>query len=184
MRKDWRTYFLDLADLVSSRSTCLRAHHGAVLTRENRILATGYNGSLPGQPHCEDIGCLIENGHCVRTVHAEANAVAQAARHGISLLESTLYVTGTPCRKCAQLLASAGVQETVFRKEYDNQERDSDTREYEVPTGKGAVCRCGVCRASRSGVSSVHTYGSLPPREQGVEDPGNAGVESGRLYVY
>jgi dCMP deaminase len=122
-RKEWTEYFLDLADLVATRSTCPRAHHGAVLTRQNRILATGYNGSLPGQPHCSDVGCKMHDGHCTRTMHAEANAVAQAAKIGVPLDGATAFVTGTPCFRCDMLLKSAGIWTILWRNHYDNAEQ-------------------------------------------------------------
>ncbi len=84
-RPNWDQYFLSIAEKVASRSTCPRASVGAVIVRDNRILSTGYNGSLPSEPHCTEVGCLMINSHCERTIHAETNAVVQAARFGISL---------------------------------------------------------------------------------------------------
>src|SRR3972149_3897915 len=84
-RPTWDEYFLKLAMLASERSTCPRMHCGCVLVKDRFVLATGYNGSIPGQPHCEDEGCLIVDGHCVRTNHAEINALVQAAIHGVNI---------------------------------------------------------------------------------------------------
>lgn len=108
-RKDWDSYFHSIAVEVSTRATCARRHVGAVLVRDKAILATGYNGSVRGRPHCDEVGHQMVEGHCVRTIHAEANAVAMAARHGVSIRESTAYVTVFPCLACFQLLVQAGV---------------------------------------------------------------------------
>ena len=116
MRPDWDTYFIQIAKEVASRSTCPRGSIGAVIVRDNRIISTGYNGAPSGEEHCEDAGCQIENEHCQRTVHAETNAIAYAAKDGISLDGATLYVTDalgrkpTPvCHKCSQLIKVAGI---------------------------------------------------------------------------
>lgn len=118
MRKSWGEYFLEIAKKVSERATCDRKHVGAVIVRDNTILATGYNGSVRGQPHCDDVGHLIEGGHCVRTVHAEVNAVCQAARNGTSLNGATTYVTCSPCRNCFQALANSGIKKVVYSSSY------------------------------------------------------------------
>jgi dCMP deaminase len=118
MRPDWDTYFMDIASAVASRSTCDRASVGAVIVRDKRILTTGFNGSPTGQPHCDDVGHLLINGHCVRTIHAELNAIIQAALHGISLKGSTCYVTHFPCHGCAKALANTGLDRLVFREPY------------------------------------------------------------------
>lgn len=108
-RVSWDEYFLGIARAVAERSTCDRKHVGCVLVRDNNVLACGYNGSVTGEPHCDDVGHLMENGHCTRTVHAEANAVAQAAKNGVSVRGATAYVTCTSCRACEMLLRNAGV---------------------------------------------------------------------------
>lgn len=114
-REPWPDYFFGIAKVVATRSTCPRKQVGCVIVRENRILATGYNGSPPGEAHCDDEGCDIEVSprwgieHCVRTVHAEANAIATAARFGTTLDGATAYVTLNPCERCSKLLKSAGV---------------------------------------------------------------------------
>ncbi|MBP1621531.1 MAG: dCMP deaminase, partial [Acidobacteria bacterium] len=92
-RVSWDRYFMNLAVQAATRSTCPRKEVGAVIVRDKGILATGYNGSLRGLPHCTEVGCLIENGHCVRTVHAEANAILQAAKHGVRIEDADIYVT-------------------------------------------------------------------------------------------
>lgn len=121
-RVDWHNYFMNIAEQVATRSTCARKHVGAVIVRDKTILSTGYNGSLRGAPHCDDVGHDIENDHCVRTVHAEANAVAQAAKHGVRIDQSEIYVTASPCLTCFKLLANAGIT-TVYFKEFYRDER-------------------------------------------------------------
>ena len=96
-RPSWDEYFLKLAMLASERATCPRMHCGCVLVKDRFVLATGYNGSLPGQPHCEDEGCLIVDNHCVRTNHAEINALVQATKHGVNIVGSTAYITNMSC---------------------------------------------------------------------------------------
>lgn len=116
MRPSWDEYFLSIAREVATRSTCARRHVGAVIVREKRILCTGYNGSPPGQPHCTDpgVGCLMEGGRCIRTLHAEQNAIAQAALHGVSTKGATLYSTCRPCHVCARMIVGAGMIRVVF----------------------------------------------------------------------
>ncbi len=118
MRSDWNKYFMALAEVVSTRSTCDRAHVGCVIVRDKIILSTGYNGSLPGADHCDTVGHDIVDGHCVRTIHSEANAVAQAARNGVSLYNSTAYITHSPCLACFKLLASAGIKTIYYKNCY------------------------------------------------------------------
>lgn len=118
VRPSWDEYFLGMAAMVARRATCDRKHVGAVLVRERNVLSTGYNGSIAGHPHCDDVGHLIEDGHCVRTVHAESNAVAQAARNGVRVDEATCYVTAAPCWPCFRLLANAGVSQVVYSEQY------------------------------------------------------------------
>ena len=111
--------FMSIASLVSLRSTCQSAQVGAVIVRESRIISIGYNGSPSGQPHCLDEGCLKdEKGHCIRTVHAEANAIAWAAREGIATKGATMYVTLSPCRKCAELIINAGIRQVIYSNQY------------------------------------------------------------------
>ncbi|MFW5996452.1 MAG: deoxycytidylate deaminase [Verrucomicrobiota bacterium] len=117
-RPSWDEYFLKLAMLASERATCPRMHCGAVLVKDRYVLATGYNGSLPGTPHCDEVGCLIVNDHCVRTNHAEINAICQAARHGVHLAEAAAYITNMPCTACAKALIAAGVKRVVIFSEY------------------------------------------------------------------
>ncbi|MCX8105771.1 MAG: cytidine/deoxycytidylate deaminase family protein [Ignavibacterium album] len=112
-RPSWDEYFLKLAMLASERATCPRMHCGCVLVKDRFVLATGYNGSLPGQPHCEDVGCLIVDNHCVRTNHAEMNALIQAARHGVNTTGATAYITNMSCTTCAKAMIAAGIKRVV-----------------------------------------------------------------------
>lgn len=112
-RPSWDQYFLKLAMLASERSTCPRMHCGCVLVKDRYVLATGYNGSIPGQPHCDDVGCLIVDNHCQRTNHAEINSLIQAAVHGINVKGSTAYITNMSCTTCAKALIGAGIIRVV-----------------------------------------------------------------------
>lgn len=118
IRPTWHEYFLSLAKLVASRSTCPRASVGAIIVRDKRVLATGYNGAPSGEPHCIDAGCLVVDGHCQRAIHAETNAIAQAARFGIPIGGATLYYWDSlgrtqVCVKCLQLIKAAGIKEII-----------------------------------------------------------------------
>ena len=117
-RPGWDEYFLKLAMLASERATCPRMHCGCVLVKNKNVIATGYNGSIPGDQHCEDIGCLIVDNHCVRTVHAEMNALIQAARRGHAVEGATAYITNMPCTTCAKALITAGVKRVVVFSHY------------------------------------------------------------------
>ena len=125
-RPSWDEYFLEMASLVAKRSTCLRRSVGAVLVRDKRILATGYNGAPSGLPHCLEIGCLrqqlnIPSGQrheLCRALHAEQNALIQASLHGISVKDSILYSTTQPCVICAKMLINAGIKEIVITEGY------------------------------------------------------------------
>jgi dCMP deaminase len=101
--------FSDIAHTISARGTCPRAKVGAVIVRDSRIIATGYNGSLPGEVHCEDEGCIIEDNHCIRVLHAEQNAIIWAARKGLSTDGAIIYVTYPVCHRCRGLIAAAGI---------------------------------------------------------------------------
>lgn len=117
-RASWDEYFMNIAREVATRSTCDRKHVGAVIVRDRSILATGYNGSIRGLSHCDDDGHLMEDGHCVRTVHAEANAIVQAARNGSRIDGASIYVTASPCWGCFRLIANAGIGKIVFGEFY------------------------------------------------------------------
>lgn len=109
---------MNLAVQAATRSTCPRKSVGAVIVRSRAVLATGYNGSLKGLAHCTEVGCLMENDHCVRTVHAEANAILQAARHGVSIDGADIYVTASPCWNCFKLIVNAGIRRILYGEFY------------------------------------------------------------------
>ena len=130
-RVSWDEYFMNIAREVSTRSTCDRKYVGAVIVRDRIILATGYNGSIRGMPHCDEAGHLLEDGHCVRTVHAEANAIVQAARNGVRIDGAGIYVTASPCWICFRLIANAGINRIAFGEFY------RDGRVYEMSQALG-----------------------------------------------
>ncbi|MBB1062320.1 ComE operon protein 2 [Limosilactobacillus fastidiosus] len=121
-RIDWDQYFMIQAALLASRSTCNRLSVGAVLVRDKRIIAGGYNGSVSGDTHCIDVGCYLRNDHCVRTIHAEMNAILQCAKFGISTDGASLYVTDFPCLQCTKSLLQAGIKEINYIRNYHNDE--------------------------------------------------------------
>jgi len=128
-RPTWDEYFMEMAHVIASRSTCLRRSVGALLVRDKRILATGYNGAPSGLRHCEEVGCLrekmgIPSGkqlELCRGLHAEQNAIIQGALHGVSLKGSVLYCTTQPCVTCAKMLINAGVRRIVYEGDYDDE---------------------------------------------------------------
>jgi dCMP deaminase len=124
-RVDWHTYFMNIARQAATRSTCDRKHVGAVIVRDKTILSTGYNGSIRGMPHCDDVGHLMEDGHCVATVHAEANAIIQAAKNGVRIEGAEIYTTASPCWACFKLIMNAGIR-TIYYGEFYRDTRGSD----------------------------------------------------------
>ena len=127
-RPSWNQYFTSITRMVATRSTCLRRHVGAILVKEKRILATGYNGAPAGLKHCIEVGCLREEAsipsgtrhELCRALHAEQNAIVQAAYHGISIAGSTLYCTNKPCVICSKMLINAGIKRIFFDEAYDD----------------------------------------------------------------
>ncbi|MFH8080766.1 MAG: cytidine/deoxycytidylate deaminase family protein [Candidatus Aenigmatarchaeota archaeon] len=126
-RPTWDEYFMEVCRAIAKRATCDRGRSGCVIAKDNRILVTGYVGSPKGFPHCDDVGHLLkkvihEDGststHCVRTVHAEQNAICQAAKLGVSIDGATLYCKMTPCRTCAMLIINCGIKRVVCEKKY------------------------------------------------------------------
>ncbi|MEA3497074.1 MAG: cytidine/deoxycytidylate deaminase family protein [Bacteroidota bacterium] len=127
IRPSWDEYFLEISRTVATRATCNRGRSGCVIVRNRQILVTGYVGSPMGLPHCDDVGhqmkkVVHEDGsvtqHCVRTVHAEQNAITQAARLGVAIEGATLYCKMTPCRTCAMLIINCGIKRVVCEKKY------------------------------------------------------------------
>ena len=126
-RLSWDQYFLNITRQVAERSTCQRAKVGAVIVRDKNILATGYNGSPAGLPHCLDVGCLIYTSrtpsgeveeNCFRTIHAEINAIAQAAKHGANIGGADIYITHTPCIHCFKVLINTGITRICYERPY------------------------------------------------------------------
>ena len=126
-RPSWDEYFLEMVDNVATRATCDRGRSGCVIAKDTRVLATGYVGSPPGLPHCDEVGHLMKKvidddatvrQHCMRTVHAEQNAICQAAKYGISIEGATLYCKMEPCRTCAMLIISVGIKRVSCRRRY------------------------------------------------------------------
>ena len=132
-RPSWNQYFASITRMVATRSTCLRRHVGAVLVKEKRILSTGYNGAPAGLKHCIEVGCLREEAsipsgtrhELCRALHAEQNAIVQAAYHGISIAGSTLYCTNKPCVICSKMLINAGIKRIFFDDGYDDDLSDA-----------------------------------------------------------
>jgi dCMP deaminase len=139
-RPDIDTYFMNIAKVVAKRSTCLRQNVGAVIVRDKRILSTGYNGAPTGLPHCLDIGCLREELNIAsgerhelcRAVHAEQNAIIQAAVHGVSIAGGTLYTTHQPCIMCAKMIINAKIKKVVYGKRYPDERGLKFLREAKV----------------------------------------------------
>lgn len=130
-RPTWDEYFMEVARTIAKRATCDRGRSGCVIARDNQILVTGYVGSPAGLPHCDDVGHLMRKmihadssitQHCVRTVHAEQNAICQAAKRGISIDGGTVYCKMTPCRTCAMLIINCGIKRVVCEKHYHDEE--------------------------------------------------------------
>lgn len=139
-RPSWSEYFMTITRMVAKRSTCLRRHVGAVLVKEKRILATGYNGAPAGLRHCEEVGCLRQDAsipsgerhELCRGLHAEQNAIIQAAYHGISIAGSTLYCTNKPCVICSKMLINAGIKIIVYEEGYDDPLADQMLAEADI----------------------------------------------------
>ena len=122
-RISWYEYFMKMAELVSERATCTRLKVGCVLVKDNRVIASGFNGSPSGMTHCTDESCDVVDGHCVATIHAEINALLQCAKYGISTEGATAYITHYPCYACSKALAQAGIKEVFYLHKYNNDER-------------------------------------------------------------
>jgi dCMP deaminase len=142
-RVPWDVYFMNIAEVVASRSTCPRKYVGAVIVRDKTILSTGYNGSIRGMPHCADSGHMMENDHCVATIHAEANAIIQAAKNGVVIDGATIYVTASPCWSCFKMIANGGIRRICYGEFY------RDDRIFDV--------------ANRLGIELVHLQKSANP---------------------
>lgn len=119
MRKSWTSYFMEITEMVATRSTCDRAFVGCTLVnKDNRIVSTGYNGSVAGNPHCDEVGHVLRDGHCIATIHAEMNALLYCAKEGISVKGATAYITHFPCLNCTKALIQAGIAKIVYKHDY------------------------------------------------------------------
>ncbi|HHU20092.1 MAG TPA: ComE operon protein 2 [Bacilli bacterium] len=119
-RISWKQYFMSQSHLIALRSTCERLTVGATIVRDNRIIAGGYNGSVSGSDHCIDEGCYMIDGHCVRTVHAETNAILQCAKFGVQTDGAEIYVTHFPCLQCCKSIIQAGIKTVYYAADYRN----------------------------------------------------------------
>ncbi len=125
-RANWEEYFMSIAKQVASRSTCDRKFVGAVIVRDKTILSTGYNGSIRGMPHCDESDHMMDNDHCVATIHAEANAILQAAKNGVCIDNAEIYITASPCWSCFKMMANAGIKK-IYYGEFYRDERIFET---------------------------------------------------------
>ena len=121
-RIPWDQYFMGQSVLLSLRSTCTRLTVGATIVRDKRIIAGGYNGSVSGGTHCIDEGCYVVDNHCVRTIHAEMNAILQCAKFGVPTEGAEIYVTHFPCLQCTKMILQAGIKKIYYLKDYRNDE--------------------------------------------------------------
>ena len=117
-RPEWNEYFGEITKQVALRSTCVRKKVGAIIVKDKNIISTGYNGSIRGLDHCETVGCLMMEGHCTRTIHAEANAIIQAAKHGLMIDRAEIYISASPCFNCFKLIANSGITKIYFMEFY------------------------------------------------------------------
>lgn len=119
-RIPWDQYFMSQSLLISTRSSCSRLAVGAVMVRNQRVISAGYNGSVSGDVHCSEIGCKVVDGHCIRTVHAEVNAVLQCAKFGVATEGADIYVTHFPCLRCSKIIIQAGIKKLYYLHDYNN----------------------------------------------------------------
>ena len=120
IRQSWDDYFMNIAVQAATRSTCPRKQVGCVIVKDKAIIATGYNGSLPGESHCHTHGCFLQDSHCIRTIHAETNAINQAAKNGVSLNGAIIYCNVEPCWNCYKNILSVGINSIYFKESYGN----------------------------------------------------------------
>ena len=148
-RPSWDEYFMEIARAVAKRATCDRGRSGCVIAKDKRVVSTGYAGSPPGLPHCDEVGHEMhmvtnvdgtQSEHCIRTTHAEQNAIAQAARFGISLDGATLYCRMAPCYTCAKIVITVGIKKVVVEKDYHASKRSKEIFKYSYT--KKIICNC------------------------------------------
>lgn len=182
-RPSWDEYFLNIADLVSQRTTCLRRKVGAVIVKDKRILATGYNGAPSGLKHCSEVGCLRmqmnipsgERTELCRAIHAEQNAVVQAAKHGVSIDESTMYTNLVPCSHCAKTMINAGMKQIVCTGFYNDKLAEDMLAEagIEIITYQHCcICDKLFCKHTVTREVVGHpTFNVTTHTVKGIEDP-------------
>lgn len=119
-RIPWNQYFMSQSLLISTRSSCTRLAVGATMVRDRRVISAGYNGSVSGDVHCSDIGCKVADGHCIRTVHAEVNAILQCAKFGVPTEGADIYVSHFPCLQCSKVIIQAGIKNLYYLHDYNN----------------------------------------------------------------
>ncbi len=145
-----RDYYLEILEAVRKRATCDRGMSGAILVRGNRLVSAGYVGAPAGLPHCDDVGHILVDGHCIRTVHAEANAILQAAREGIQTGGAELYCTMFPCYECAKMIINVGIFRVISTFDYQDSQRSKDIFS---EAGVGWECLNGEMNYDNSGHS-------------------------------
>ena len=131
-RVGWDQYFMNIARQAASRSTCDRKFVGAVIVRDRTILSTGYNGSIRGMPHCDEVGHDLENGHCVATIHAETNAILQAAKNGVNISGAEIYTTASPCWNCFKMIVNAGIKRIFYGEFYRDEKSLRIARQLQI----------------------------------------------------
>ncbi len=144
VRPSWDEYFLKLAMLASERATCPRMHCGCILVKDKNVIATGYNGSIPGDDHCEDVGCWVVDNHCIRTNHAEMNALTQAAKKGHPTDGATAYVTNMPCTNCAKALIAAGIKRVVIFSDFHDTQAEKFFAKAQVVIDRISKPSCNI----------------------------------------
>lgn len=145
-RPSWDEYFMDITRVVATRSTCLRRQVGAVIVKDKRLLTSGYNGAPRGLAHCAEVGCLRDAYHVpsgqrhelCRGMHAEQNAIVQAALHGVAIEGATLYCTHQPCSACTKMIINAGITRVVYQHSYP------DPLAIQLMDEAGIVCECSL----------------------------------------
>ncbi|MBC8043272.1 MAG: dCMP deaminase family protein [Rhizobacter sp.] len=176
-RIGWQAYFMSVAHLISQRSTCERAHIGAVLVRENNILSTGYNGSPAGLSHCDGPNCLIYKSthpdgtveeNCMKTIHAEINAIVQAAKNGTMIKDADIYITASPCLNCLKVLINAGIKTIYYDKPYKLQYiapllEQSGVKLVQVQFSSGDQMRAAASSSQPSSEAAPGSFNPLKP---------------------
>lgn len=135
-RVSWPNYFMNIAKETATRSTCERNFVGAVIVRDKTILSTGYNGSIRSLPHCNEVGHDLENNHCVATIHAEANAIIQAAKNGVMIDNSEIFTTSFPCWNCFKLIANSGIKKIYYGKDYGDKKAEKVAKQLGIELHK------------------------------------------------